>query len=302
MKELLVISGKGGTGKTSITASFAALASSKCVIADCDVDAADLFLVLSPSPLSTKNFSGGKRAKINSGLCIGCGKCLILCRFDAISRDKKTKNFEVDPIACEGCGVCAWFCPAKAIDFDPAVNGESRLSRTMHGILSHAKLGIAEENSGKLVSVVREEARKQAEANKKDLILIDGPPGIGCPVIASLSGVDFVLLVTEPTLSGLHDLERAAALIRHFKIPGMVCVNKWDLNPEITATIEEKAAGLGLEIGGRIRYDRAVTEAQICGKSVVEYQRDGCSEDIRALWKNISESLFKKDEKTGNEF
>jgi len=296
-KELVVISGKGGTGKTSIVASFAALAE-KVVLADCDVDAADLHLVLEPKITRRESFSGGKRARIKSGHCTACGKCEELCRFDAIYFDgpgngKVGKTFRIDPIACEGCGVCAWFCAEKAIEFAPAVNGEWYVSDTRHGPMVHAKLGIAEENSGKLVSTVRKEAGAIAQQRGLGLVLIDGSPGIGCPVIASITGANLVLIVTEPTLSGLHDLGRVADVARHFEIPGMVCVNKWDLNPDVAAEIERQAQDRGLGVAGRVRYDRAVTEAQIRKQSVVEYQQDGCAGNIRQVWMVVHGELSK---------
>jgi MinD superfamily P-loop ATPase len=294
-KELAVISGKGGTGKTSIVASFAALAEG-AVLADCDVDAADLHLVLDPQYLRKEPFSGGKRARIMAGHCTACGKCEEVCRFDAIYYDGPgngtiDRTFRVDPIACEGCGVCAWFCADEAIEFAPAVNGEWYVSETRHGRMVHAKLGIAEENSGKLVSTVRQEARTVARELDAGLIIIDGSPGIGCPVIASITGADLVLVVTEPTLSGLHDLDRVADLTKHFGIPTLVSVNKWDLNPEITSRIEEESRGRGIEMAGRVRYDRAVTDAQIHRLAVVEYQRNGCADDIRGVWKEVGERL-----------
>jgi len=298
-KELVVISGKGGTGKTSIVASFAALAD-KVVLADCDVDAADLHLVLDPKVVRRESFSGGKRARIKSGHCTGCGKCEELCRFDAIYFDgpgngRVEKTFRIDPIACEGCGVCAWFCAEDAIEFAPVVNGEWYVSDTRHGPLVHAKLGIAEENSGKLVSTVRQEAGKLAEQRGADLVLIDGSPGIGCPVIASITGADLVLIVTEPTLSGLHDLGRVADVAKHFGIAGLVCINKWDLNPDVATEIERQAKDRGLAMAGRVRYDRAVTDAQVRKQAVVEYQQNGCAEDIRGVWTAVGRELSKAD-------
>ncbi len=295
MKELVIISGKGGTGKTSIVASFAALAK-KAVLADCDVDAADLHLVLEPRLVRRESFSGGSRARIMPGHCTACGKCEELCRFDAIYFDgpgngRIPKTFRVDPVGCEGCGVCAWFCAEDAIEFGSVVNGHWFISETRHGPMVHAKLGVAEENSGKLVSTVREAAKSLAVQRKQDLVLIDGSPGIGCPVIASITGADLVLIVTEPTLSGQHDLGRVADLAVHFGIPAMVCVNKWDINPEMAETILEEARHRGLLTAGKVRYDRAVTEAQIAKKAVVEYQTDGCAADIVSVWESVSRQL-----------
>ena len=295
MKELVVISGKGGTGKTSIVASFAALAE-KAVVADCDVDAADLHLVLEPRIVKRSQFSGGSRARIMPGHCTACGKCEEVCRFDAIFYDgpgngRVRNTFRVDPIACEGCGVCAWFCAESAVEFAPANNGQWFISDTRLGPMVHAKLGIAEENSGKLVSLVRTETKKLAAKRKLDLAIIDGSPGIGCPVIASITGADLVLVVTEPTLSGLHDLGRVAELTTHFGIKTLVCVNKWDLNAELTAEIEANARRIGVEAVGRIRYDRAVTEAQINKQSLVEYAEAGAATDVKEVWSRVSDKL-----------
>jgi MinD superfamily P-loop ATPase len=294
-QELVVISGKGGTGKTSLVASFAFL-SRRCVLADCDVDAADLHLVLDPRTIRSERFSGGKCAAIVADSCSGCGTCLDVCRFGAVFPDgpansRSERTFRIDPIACEGCGVCAWFCPENAVDFSPADNGEWFVSEIRNGPMVHARLGIAEENSGKLVSLVRREAGKLAQERGIGLLIIDGSPGIGCPVIASITGADLVLVVTEPTLSGMHDLLRVADLTRHFSIPAMVCVNKWDLNPDIASRIEKTAIDHGLGIAGRIRYDQAVTRAQIDRLSVVEYQENGCAVDIRAVWSSVSAIL-----------
>ena len=295
MKELVVISGKGGTGKTSLVASFAALAEN-AVVADCDVDAADLHLVLEPKIVKRSQFSGGSRARIMPGHCTACGKCEEVCRFDAIFYDgpgngRAQKTFRVDPIACEGCGVCAWFCAEDAIEFAPANNGEWFVSDTRLGPMVHAKLGIAEENSGKLVSLVRTETKKLAAKRNLDLAIIDGSPGIGCPVIASITGADLVLVVTEPTLSGLHDLGRVTELTRHFGIQTLVCVNKWDLNAELTEKIEADASRIGVDAVGRIRYDRAVTEAQINKQALVEYTQAGAATDLKQVWSRVSDRL-----------
>ncbi|MFA6470567.1 MAG: ATP-binding protein [Candidatus Latescibacterota bacterium] len=291
MKELVVISGKGGTGKTSVVASFAALAK-RPVLADCDVDAADLHLVLKPEVRRREPFIGGSKARIKSGYCVACGKCEELCRFDAIFFDgpgngRVLKTFRVDPIACEGCGVCARFCAEEAIEFTPAITGQWYISTTRHGTLVHAKLNAGGENSGKLVTLVRTTAREIAEKEGTGLIISDGSPGIGCPVIASVTASDLVLAVAEPTLSGRHDLERVIQLVRHFGIPMMVVVNKWDINEEMTRAIEELSVHCEVEVAGRIRYDRAVTEAMIRGSSTVEYSDSAAAKDITAVWKKV---------------
>lgn len=303
MKELIVISGKGGTGKTSVVASFAAL-SAPTALADCDVDAADLHLILAPTVQHEEPFSGGKEATVIAEQCVGCGKCATLCRFGAISRKERPAEsagescsasgvvYEVDPTACEGCGVCAWFCPAKAISFTPAINGHWYRSETRHGPMVHAKLGVAEENSGKLVSTVRQQARALAGEKGHEWLIVDGSPGVGCPVIASITGADMVLIVTEPTLSGIHDLGRVASLALHFGIPAMVCINKWDLNPEMTERIESWARKRDVVVAGRIRYDKSVTDAQVKALSVVEHEQGGgCAEDIRRTWSVVREHL-----------
>ncbi|MCK5241234.1 ATP-binding protein [bacterium] len=300
MKELVVISGKGGTGKTSMVASFAALAG-RLVLADCDVDAADLHLVLEPEIIEQEDFSGGSRARIITEKCSACGKCREVCRFNAISFDGREnhmveKTCQVDPIACEGCGVCKYFCPENAIDFSRAVNGEWYVSNTRTGPMVHAKLGIAEENSGKLVSLVRTQAKKIAQEQKHAIVLIDGSPGIGCPVIASITGADLVLVVTEPTLSGLHDLERVADLTKHFNIKTLVCINKWDLNQELSQKIEDMAKQKNLTMAGKIRYDQLVTKAQIKKQAVVEYTQAGIAKDIVEVWTKVNDILGCKRE------
>ncbi len=295
MKELVVISGKGGTGKTSLVASFAALAE-KAVLVDCDVDAADLHLVVQPSLVSCDDFFGGDVATIDCERCADCGTCEDLCRFDAVVAVSRGLGGEsitrtVDPIACEGCGVCAWFCPEDAIDLVPRTSGEWYLSETRRGPMVHARLGAAGENSGKLVSLLRSEALKVAKSRKVDLVIVDGAPGIGCPVIASITGADLVLVVTEPTLSGLHDLERVIRLTNHFGIPATIVVNKYDVNPEVARTAEQHARTLGAWLGGRVRFDPAVTEAQIRGLSVVEHSSNGAAADIVEVWKSVQKVL-----------
>jgi len=295
MKELVVISGKGGTGKTSIVAAFAALAKN-AVFADCDVDAADLHLVLEPDVKQTSDFSGGKQASIIAEKCIGCGKCKELCRFDAINLDGPAndivaKTFTVDPVSCEGCKVCVEFCPADAIEFKDAINGQWFISDTRFGTMVHAKLGIAEENSGKLVFLIRKETKRIAEEQKKDLIIVDGSPGIGCPVIASITGADLVLIVTEPTLSGKHDLERVAELAAGFNIPVLVAINKFDLNSDMAEQIEKDVLKQNIKVVGKIRYDKAFTKAQIMKTSVVEYTSGAVTEDVKALWRNVTYAL-----------
>jgi MinD superfamily P-loop ATPase len=295
MKELVVISGKGGTGKTSIVAAFAALADS-AVLADCDVDAADLHLLLQPDVRQTYDFSGGKLASVITEKCIGCGRCEEVCNFDAAlfngpPNDVVEKTYTIDPIACEGCGVCVWFCPVDAIDFKDAINGQWFISQTRFGPMVHARLGIAQENSGKLVSLLRKEAKRIATDEDKNLIIADGSPGIGCPVIASISGADLVLAVTEPTLSAQHDLDRVIELSRHFGIPTAVCINKYDINPQIAEAIEQKSSQTGCTVLGKIPYDTAVTKAQLAGKTIVEFSDGSLKDQIVSLWESVLNML-----------
>ncbi len=292
LRELVVISGKGGTGKTSIVASFAALAQD-VVVADCDVDAADLHLVLDPTQEQRWPFSGGKHAVIDPARCTGCGLCAAHCRFDAILAPSTAGGgpYGVDPIGCEGCGVCVDVCPEAAASLAPSLDGEWFVSRTRHGPMVHARLGIAQENSGKLVSLVRREAKAVALAQRRDLLICDGSPGIGCPVIASITGARLVLVVTEPTFSGLHDLERVAELCRQFQVKAGVCINKADINPEIAAQIEASAASWGMPLLGLVRYDGAVTKAQVARLAVVEHDDGPAAQDLRALWARVAAEL-----------
>jgi MinD superfamily P-loop ATPase len=299
MKELVVISGKGGTGKTSIVAAFASLAKN-AVFADCDVDAADLHLVLEPQVRQTTDFSGGKQASIMSEKCIACGKCREICKFDAINfngpaNETVNKTFTVDSISCEGCKVCVEFCPVNAIEFNDSINGQWFISDTRFGTMVHAKLGIAEENSGKLVSLIRKEAKRIATEQNADFIIVDGSPGIGCPVIASITGADLVLVVTEPTMSAQHDLERVIELTEHFKIPVVICINKIDINPGKAKEIETKANRKKIKVIGRIPYDTVITKAQIAGQSVIEYSNNGVTKQIKSLWSSITDVLNGKE-------
>lgn len=284
MKEVVVLSGKGGTGKTSIVGCFAALASSK-VLADCDVDAADLHLLLRPSVKEKKEFWSGQTALIDEGRCTQCGMCETVCRFEAI------KDLVVSPLACEGCAFCVHVCPEHCITMKERMAGHWYISDTRHGPLVHAQLGIAEENSGKLVTVVRNYARILAKRENLSYIIIDGPPGLGCPVISSLSGVNLALLVTEPTLSGIHDLERIIGLCQHFDVPAMVCINKCDINEENSRQIAEQCRAQGIEVAAQIPFDTSVTEAMIRGLSVVEYSHNGVARRIGALWETVLNRL-----------
>ncbi len=288
VRELVVLSGKGGTGKTSLVASFAALAA-RAVMADCDVDAADLHLLLDPTVRHRWPFSGGKTAVIDEETCLGCGSCAEYCRFDAIVVDTTGAfpTYRVVKIGCEGCGVCLAVCPVKAIELVPTVNGEWFISDTRHGPLVHARLGVAQENSGKLVSMVRKEARALALEEGRELLLCDGSPGIGCPVLASIAGAALVLLVTEPTLSGLHDLLRVAELARQSQVRAAVCINKADLNAEVSTEIENAMAGFGFPVLGRIRYDEEMTRAQVAGRAVVEWKDCAAAQDTRELWNAV---------------
>ncbi|EKE03634.1 MAG: cobyrinic acid ac-diamide synthase [uncultured bacterium] len=288
MKELVVISGKGGTGKTSIVAAFSTLAENKIMV-DCDVDAADLHLILNPEIELKTEFYSGKSAQIKPEFCTQCGKCVEICRFNAVSSD-----FVIDEIKCEGCGVCYNFCPHHAIKFETKQSGEWYESNTRFGKLIHAKLGAAEENSGKLVTAIRNHARLVASRNKNNLILVDGSPGIGCPVIASISGANMVVIVTEPTLSGIHDLERVYKLTQHFRVPASVCINKYDINSELTLQIEKLCQENKIELLGKVPYSNDFTNAQIKGLSIIEYTDNEITQAIKSIWENIYNKLMER--------
>ena len=284
MKQLTIISGKGGTGKTSLTAAFASLADA--VLADCDVDASDLHLILKPDIKKKEIFHGMELASVDKSRCIDCKKCYESCRFGAIDED-----INIIKESCEGCGVCEYVCPTDAIKMVERDSGYSYISETRFGPMSHAMLMTAEEASGELVAVVRENAKKLAEEHEKELIIIDGPPGIGCPVISSITGVDLVLIVTEPTLSAIHDLERILEVANHFDVPAVVCINKYDINEERAADIEKYCRERNVKIVGKLPYDTVFTDAMIHEKSVVEFSDGKISEEIKGMWDVIKKEL-----------
>ena len=285
IREIVIVSGKGGTGKTSLTAAFAALAKNS-ILCDADVDAADLHLLMQPEVKEQTDFMGGSKAVIDPDLCTGCGTCRTLCRFDAIS-----DRYEVAPIRCEGCGVCVDFCPEQAIGFPVQRCGEWFVSDTRFGPMVHARLGIAEENSGRLVSLVRTKTRQLAEARGLELILTDGPPGIGCPVIAAIGGATALVIVVEPTVSGIHDMERVVDLAAHFRVPGMVIVNKFDLNVGMTEAIEQLAEKRNILVLGRVPFDPVFTRSMVQGQTLFEYGEESPTRRVvRDIWAKIVSS------------
>ncbi len=285
--ELVIISGKGGTGKTSLAACFAAL-DDKPVIADCDVDAADMHLITQPLTREKGIFTGGVTARIDTNKCTKCGICKNECRFGAV--DILDGHYRIDPFKCEGCGVCKIVCQEGAIITEKARNGEWYISDTRLGPMAHARLGLAEENTGRLVSLVREKA--QGLEAKGKLIVIDGAPGTGCPVIASLTGSTYAVVVTEPTVSGIHDMKRVMKVAEHFGIRGGVIVNKCDLNPKNTHKIWKIADEMGFSFLGEIPYDGSFTEAQMEGKSLVEHQKGPTTNKIREIWHELKKEIY----------
>jgi MinD superfamily P-loop ATPase len=285
MKEIVIISGKGGTGKTTLCASFASLARD-AVIADCDVDAADLHLLLAPRVLQEADFVGGRTPVIDSELCAECGDCQAWCRFDAIELDIDA-GYIIDPLACEHCALCAYVCLEEAISMQSSVCGRWFISETAQGKLVHARLAPGEDNSGKLVTLVRREARRLAEETGARWILNDGPPGVGCPVTAAITGVDLALIVTEPTLSGIHDMQRVEALCRHFQIPALVCINKYDINPENSGTIKDYCVENEVPVIGEIPFSPAVRQALVARKSPVDIDCGAVTGIVERMWSEI---------------
>jgi len=289
MKQIVVLSGKGGTGKTTVAASLAHLASrqGRVVLADADVDAANLELLLAPRQIEVHEFTGGKLAVIDQGRCMGCGACEAACRFGAIvpnQGDFRADRFRIDSHACEGCAACVYSCPANAIRMEDQVAGRWFVSETRFGPLAHAHLFAGQENSGKLVTRVKQRAREIAQEEVRDYVIVDAPPGIGCPVIAACSGADLALLVAEPTVAGVHDLERMLATTDHFRVPALVAINKHDLNPARAREIDLFCKSLGVPVVARIPFDTTVTEAMVQGRTVTEHADGPLSKELERLW------------------
>ena len=295
MKQLVILSGKGGTGKTSVTAAFAHLAAQgdsrvHTVLADADVDAANLELVLAPEMETRTDFWGGQLAQINPQLCEGCGICQDVCRFDAVH--ETDGDYHVDPIACDGCAACVFQCPEEAITMQPQLAGEWFRSQSRYGTLFHAALKPAQENSGKLVTVVKQNAQLLAMDENIPLVLVDGPPGIGCPVISAVSGADLALIVTEPTAAGVHDMKRVLQTINHFGVQALVCINKTDIYPAGAAQIEAFCREEGIQVIGQIPFDLGVTEAMVQGQPVTAYQPVApASQALQNLWEKVTRIL-----------
>jgi MinD superfamily P-loop ATPase len=299
MRQLVVLSGKGGTGKTTITAALAHLASreTSLVLADADVDAANLELLLSPTRKEQHTFMAGQLAVIDEVLCTGCGTCEAVCRFDAVHPPEEPGEivFHVDASACEGCAACHYQCPEEAIRMELRRSGLWFRSETRFGPLFHAHVFAGQENSGKLVTLVKQHARDLARRTGRELVLVDGPPGIGCPVIAAVSGADLALMVAEPSVSGIHDLGRALAAARRFRVPSLVVINKADLNSQAAGTLEEMCEAQGVEVVGRVPYDPIVTEAMIHGEPVTLYAEGTMGKILRQVWKKTRTRLLEAE-------
>lgn len=285
MKQLVIVSGKGGTGKTVISGSFAALCQNK-VMADCDVDASNLHLLLHPEIRESHSFSGVRKAHFLKEKCTQCFECLRVCRFGAIHGFDE-ESITIDSLSCEGCAACAFACPTEAITMKDSLSGHWYISETPYGPFVHARLGVGAENSGKLVTEVRKAAKNIAERDGSDLIIIDGPPGIGCPVIATLAGADMALVVTEPSPSGIHDMERIQRLARHFNIPSCCCVNKYDINLKNTSQIETWCRENSVPLIGKITYDETVIDSVIHGLPLTQFSNNRTAQEINALWRNL---------------
>jgi MinD superfamily P-loop ATPase len=288
VKEIVVISGKGGTGKTSLTASFAYLGGKDVIVADCDVDAADMHMLLEPDFEKAEDFYSGEVAFVIQEDCIRCGKCKDVCRFDAIPIINN--QYVVDPLNCEGCGYCARVCPTRAIENNSLKAGQWFVSNIKTGsIMVHARLSIGADNSGKLVAKVKNEAKSLAQKEEKDYVIVDGSPGVGCPVVSSLSGAAFVVLVTEPTVSGLHDLKRVFELVHKFNIKAGCIINKSDINTGVTAEIESFLRKENIVHLCNLPYDESFTKAMTNGQTIVEYDNNRLAEIISDTWEKVKE-------------
>ena len=286
MKEIVIISGKGGTGKTSITASFAYLGGKNVIIADCDVDAADMHLLMQPDREKAENFHSGFLAEINQEKCIKCGKCAEVCRWDAIP--VVDNKYVVQPLDCEGCGYCALVCPTDAISMVEQNVGDWFISNIKTGTkMIHAKLGVGADNSGKLVAKVKNEAKTLAEKESKKIIIVDGSPGIGCPVVSSLSGASYVVLVTEPSVSGIHDLKRVYELVKKFGIKAGCIINKADINNDKTNIIKQFLEDEKIDFIASIPYDENFTKAMTIGKTIVEFDDGKITQILEDSWEKI---------------
>lgn len=303
-RQLVILSGKGGTGKTSLGAAFAHLStlpeySLNAVFADADVDAANLSLVLTPQTGEPKAFWGGSLAEVDPQTCTGCEACISVCRYDAIIPDQTNPAVMwIDPVACDGCAACMYACPEGAIKMVPQQEGNWYQSSTPYGALFHADLFPGRENSGKLVTLVKQQARLYAEDTRAPLVIIDGPPGIGCPVISACAGVDLGLVVTEPSLAGLHDMKRVLGTLRHFRVPAVICINKADIYPEGVKQIQEYAQSEGIEIVGQIPFDENIPRAMLHGLPISAFSPDSAaSREIKAIWKSTLDRVFVEKER-----
>lgn len=296
MKQLIILSGKGGTGKTSVTAAFAHLAAQsglagKVILADADVDAANLELVLKPRLLEQQDFKGGKIAVINQDTCSACGDCQAVCRFDAIHHADGL--YVIDPIACDGCAACVYQCPSESITMREQIAGKFYFSESRYGPLYHANLFPGQENSGKLVTLVKQRARLQAMDENRELVIVDGPPGIGCPVISAVSGASLALIVAEPTVAGVHDMRRVLQTVKHFGVRAMVCINKADIYSAGADEIESFCRESGIETVGRIPFDLTVATAMVAGEAVTAFRPEAASSvAIAKIWEKVVPSLM----------
>ena len=301
MKEIVVISGKGGTGKTSLTASFAMMGATDVVLADCDVDAADMHLLMQPDFQVAENFYSGEVAYIEQSDCISCGICKDVCRFDAIS--VIDGQYIVSPLDCEGCGYCARVCPTETIINNDLLVGKLFVSNVKTGSkMVHAHLGIGADNSGKLVAKVKDEAKALALKYEKDYVLVDGSPGVGCPVISSLSGANFAVLVTEPTISGFHDLKRVYELVKKFNIKAGCIINKADVNIEKQIEIKQFLVDEGIEHLIDLPYNEDFTKAMTLGQTIVEYENKELTSLLEQAWEKIKELTNIKEENNEDSF